>query len=528
MRIDNKGAWTPGTYDNLDVVTLEGSSYMCVQDDTATEPTTLQGWEVLAAKGDTGPQGQQGVQGVKGEKGEKGEKGDTGPQGTHGIQGVKGDPFTYADFTESQIAELQRPATEAATRADKVTKDAQAAIAEVKATEAKLYPAAENVLKEKVNDTFVHVNDAFAGAALREITIEGACKQDGTPSPENPVPIEVIEHPVLLVTGKNLLKYPFAFSHDNSTVINGITYTDNGDGSVSVKGTATNTSYYNIDFTTNAKQLVGKVLSIEGVAVKNVAFNVNLFTSDTDFIPFLHTKTNVVKAKVPEQAKMLRVFISVYANDTVNETIWPNIVIADEDTSFTKYASQSQAFTLPAEHPYLAKLPDGTADEIVVDKDGNVKLVARVMRDTNVTQIAQFVQGQYYELKTSITAFASVNENYAAPVICNALPSRSSSSSSGTDGIYRTWTGIFVKDTSGHTKEEIESDLTKAMPLTIYAIIPTIIYQLGKISIPALPESVSNVWTDAEITPITGIEYVRDVNIVVSNLEKAIASITEG
>ena len=115
VRIDNKGPWVPGTYDNLDVVTLGGSSYMCIKDDTTTEPTTLDGWEVLAAKGDTG---------AKGDRGEKGETGPQGPQGQQGVKGDKGDPFTYSDFTEDQIAELQRPATEAATRADKATQNA--------------------------------------------------------------------------------------------------------------------------------------------------------------------------------------------------------------------------------------------------------------------------------------------------------------------------------------------------------------------------------------------------------------------
>lgn len=38
-------------------------------------------------------------------------RGDTGAKGD---RGEKGDPFTYDDFTEDQIAELQRPATEAA------------------------------------------------------------------------------------------------------------------------------------------------------------------------------------------------------------------------------------------------------------------------------------------------------------------------------------------------------------------------------------------------------------------------------
>ena len=53
-------------------------------------------------------------------------------------------------------------------------------------------------------------------------------------------------------------------------------------------------------------------------------------------------------------------------------------------------------------------------------------------------------------------------------------------------------------------------------------------YPLGKIEMPKAQDSIVNAWTDAEVTPNTGIRYVRDVNIVVANLEKAIASITEG
>lgn len=69
------------------------------------------------------------LKGDKGERGEKGEKGDTGAQGEQGIQGVKGDPFIYDDFTEAEIKELQKPATEAATKAQEVFKKAEAATA---------------------------------------------------------------------------------------------------------------------------------------------------------------------------------------------------------------------------------------------------------------------------------------------------------------------------------------------------------------------------------------------------------------
>lgn len=49
----------------------------------------------------------------------KGDKGDPGERGE------RGDAFTYEDFTEAQIEELQRPATEAAARADEAAKNAQ-------------------------------------------------------------------------------------------------------------------------------------------------------------------------------------------------------------------------------------------------------------------------------------------------------------------------------------------------------------------------------------------------------------------
>lgn len=65
--------------------------------------------------------------------------------------------------------------------------------------------------------------------------------------------------------------------------------------------------------------------------------------------------------------------------------------------------------------------------------------------------------------------------------------------------------------------------------MVFYAPLATsVTYPLGKIDMPKAQDSIVNVWTDAEVTPSTGIRYIRDVNIVVANLESAIASITEG
>lgn len=62
----------------------------------------------------------------------------------------------------------------------------------------------------------------------------------------------------------------------------------------------------------------------------------------------------------------------------------------------------------------------------------------------------------------------------------------------------------------------------------LYEVAEPTRYSLGRIDMPKAQDSIVNVWTDAEVTPSTAIEYVRDVNIVIANIEKAIASITEG
>lgn len=85
-------------------------------------------------------------------------------------------------------ADAEKSVSDAVERADAASKAAAKAIADVKATEAKLYPVAENTLKGMAEDAFVHVDDAFP-APLCGLTVYGKSTQDGTPGPDNHVPI---------------------------------------------------------------------------------------------------------------------------------------------------------------------------------------------------------------------------------------------------------------------------------------------------------------------------------------------------
>lgn len=401
-------------------------------------------------------------------------------------------------------ADAEKSVSDAVERADAANKAATKAIAEVKATEAKLYPAAENILKGKVKETFVHVDDAFPSSLLA-IEVEGACKQDGTPSVDNPVPIQIIENPIIHIYGKNLLKV------DDSTVTaRGVTVSSEN-GVITLSGVATENGYggsiasVHIPSGVIGQKLAVKIHPISGtvpqVNLLNTRYKLLLSSAQPSAVlnePITYLTVNVIKG-VTYDCKFY-VSVEVYGD-------------ADSD-KYIPYNETSTSFMLPVEHPYLAKLPDGTADEIVVDRDGNVELVARVTRNT-------------------LTSWLNATNYFT----CAISPSRANNSVLCTGGVKLPGQveqgDVFVESALGTVGyQPREGDTTDALNakglLLYYKLVTPNRYPLGKIEMPKAQDSIVNAWTDAEVTPRTGIEYTRDVNIVVANLESAIASITQG
>lgn len=84
-----------------------------------------------------------------------------------GEKGDKGDPFTYDDFTPEQIADLQRPATEAAAVANQAAENANKATSDIKALGVKL--TAEEAKRESAESGRTSAESERAEAeALRE------------------------------------------------------------------------------------------------------------------------------------------------------------------------------------------------------------------------------------------------------------------------------------------------------------------------------------------------------------------------
>lgn len=121
-------------------------------------------------KGEQGPIGPVGPQGPQGEQGPTGSTGPQGPTGATGPQGPKGD-------TGPAVA-LDTSLTHEGEAADaKATGDAISAV-----------KARQNILVGSETGNPILVDDAFA-APLCGLTVYGKSTQDGTPTPDAPVPI---------------------------------------------------------------------------------------------------------------------------------------------------------------------------------------------------------------------------------------------------------------------------------------------------------------------------------------------------
>lgn len=86
-----QGAYsTTKTYVPLDIVTYNGSSYICLATNTGKAPTDMTYWQSLAMRGSDGPAGPAGATGPQGIQGVKGDTGPAGPKGDTGLQGIQG------------------------------------------------------------------------------------------------------------------------------------------------------------------------------------------------------------------------------------------------------------------------------------------------------------------------------------------------------------------------------------------------------------------------------------------------------
>lgn len=137
----------------------------------------------------------------------------------------------------------------------------------------------------------------------------------------------------------NLIPLPYA---DKSKTLNGITFTINDDGSISVSGTATNEMTFYLKTNANPiKNLKGKTITISGgVAASGsygaVVVNARVVYEDGSTRAFIESPSNRATGTVPE---CVGVFVGIFigAGLTVNTTIYPMLNYGETALPYEPY-----------------------------------------------------------------------------------------------------------------------------------------------------------------------------------------------
>ena len=292
--------------------------------------------------------------------------------------------------------------------------------------------SAELRFKENASGENIHLDDS-ADSKLVEFGLYGKSKQNGEPTPESPIDIEVSGE------SYNLLPYPYV---DTTKEVNGITFIDNKDGTITANGTVTATTDFNFYRDTTFKK--GKYIFSKGnndtVAVLNVnrykdgAYHSTILANGNAEAQFELTEDDVTNYTI-------RIYIRYSADKVVenlifkpmirkasvkNDRYMPYGVGSVEVKSENEDGTKSKTATIPTKNG-LAGIPIDSGgnytdsngqqwicDEVVKYADGSGEKIQRVGIIDSYS--AETITGVYMSTTGELTEGAKILYQLAKPI----------------------------------------------------------------------------------------------------------------
>lgn len=383
------------------------------------------------------------LESFRGPKGDRGETGPIGPQGTKGEKGDKGDRGAKGEPGKDAV--IDATLTQEGKAADAATTGKRLAEIE-KAVAEKADKARQNILIGTETGNPVSVSDAFS-APLCGLTVYGRSTQDGTPSPDNPVPIVSAGDSgtvTVKATGKNLLYIP-----DGKRTVRGVTITSEN-GIISISGTATEDGYVYLSV---------KQISIHGLALlsSNVSAPTAKLVSASWEVLFVQNSANNTQGVITRICFVVKKGTNYNLND-----INVQLELGSTATAYSPYHEQLLTLPTPNGLPGIPVTSGGN----YTDSGGQQWVCDEVDLERGV-KVQRVDKAAFDNTKT----LAEQNAILATPVEAPLTP----------------------------------DELTAYKALTTYA-----------------PNTVVQAADGAGVK----LDYQKDVNIAIKNLEDAIASMT--
>ena len=467
-------------------------------------------------KGDTGPIGPVGPQGERGPQGPTGATGATGPQGEKGDTGPQGPKGE----TGPAVA-LDTALTHEGEAADaKATGDAISAV-----------KTRQNILTGTETGNPIAVDDAFP-APLCGLTVYGKSTQDGTPTPDAPVPIVSAGDGgtiAVKVTGKNLVQ---PYEKDTQIAKNGVTMDYNVESQlVHVYGTATEVAdifdaeqkiplFVKSNVTMSITVRTGKIP--DGVIIQYSDF-VTLGLSCTGSKPY-----DTGAFSKPDAPGYLKFAMNIPKGTTVDFTIAPQLELGTTATAYSPYREQLLTLSTPNGLPGIPVTSGGNytdpqgqqwvCDEVDLERGVKVQRIYKVEVDGENTKFEQ--SGRYANLIP-----------HGLPNALIVVGQRTLGTATFTNLIwyYNTLNGQFLYLIQDSIADQLNESCKKQLGIIYYAL-------ATPIETPLTPDEIAAYKALTAYDPDTVVQagdgagvklgYQRDVNIAIKKLEDAVASMT--
>lgn len=399
-----------------------------------------------------------------------------------------------------------------------------------------------NLLTHRTDEgTLAAISDA-AKTPMAGLSVYGQSTQDGTPTPEAPVPIVSVEgdsegNISLLAQGLNVA-HPLPGTHDNK----GITATVAEDGWITVSGTSTATSSATVSIGIGSGDPMVRVIEgaptfalymeTEGMPLVSGEVELQLYGSDGEATnKGGYATASRTFTTLPDYISRIVVFLRAASNGkTYSGRFRFSLVRGDEiPAAYIPYVETVTPIDLDGHE--LRSLPDGTRDELTVDTEGHVTLVQRVGVYT-VTGSESLRSAT--DLGTYYRAYAHI---YASDSPQGARPGATSGYCthapfiSGSYSVDELSVTISVNAGTGYTDLTLKAavDTSEAL-LSAYAgatitypLAEPITYDLG--TVPLVPLVGPDLTAQTVPTAPFVLDAERDLNVTLARLEAAIAAL---
>ena len=195
-----------------------------------------------------------------------------------------------------------------------------------------------------------------------------------SPNPDYPKEIASVENPTVTIQGKNLYSIFKNNPYEKEQLINGVTYTPNADGSVTIKGKATTTSRYNLISNSLSAKLFARHID-EQYTIKIFGLPSNC-CYEVSFAGTRYGETKNTFTNVKENSKKRYTELRIPEGVAVSTTIYPMLVLGDTINGYEPY---KQIQTVTFNHSLNGI--DDVKDELIIRADGTGQLIQRLLEE---------------------------------------------------------------------------------------------------------------------------------------------------